>query len=270
MSKIRERFEIDGALTDVTSCKLSDPTGTYGVKRNDNDAVVVADDTAMTKVATGIYEYEFTDPAYDLEYTYYVEWVYDGETHHDEFTKDGPVSAAACPLTLAEIKLHLKVDFSDDDALITQLMLAATSWAENFQNRTYINRSRTQVLDSFPDVIRPPYPPLVSIDSITYIDTAGATQTLSSSVYDVDTTNEPGRVVPAYGQTWPSIRSDINAVTVTYTAGYGAAEDVPDPAKAAIKLLVDHLYTHRGGVSEIPTNEVPLGIRDLLWPERCL
>lgn len=80
---IRRNWKVDGVLTDVTTAKLSDPTGAYGVKRDDNDAVVVADGTAMTKVSTGVYEYSFTDIV-GIAYTAYVEIVYDGATHHFE------------------------------------------------------------------------------------------------------------------------------------------------------------------------------------------
>lgn len=81
---VRANFRYNGVLTDATSAKLSDPTGTYGVKRDDTDAVVVADGTAMTKVSTGTYEYSFTEPASGLSYTAYVEFVYGGQTYYLE------------------------------------------------------------------------------------------------------------------------------------------------------------------------------------------
>ena len=84
-------WKVDGVLTDVTSATLSDPTGTYGVKRNDTDAVVVADGTAMTKVSTGTYQSSFTDVE-DVAYTAYVEIVYSGATYHLEI--DIPARAA--------------------------------------------------------------------------------------------------------------------------------------------------------------------------------
>jgi len=84
MSRIvRKTFKVDGVPTNVTTAKLSDPTGTYGVKRNDTNAVVVADNTSMTLVSTGTYQYEFTDLP-GVAYTAYVEFVYDGATYHFE------------------------------------------------------------------------------------------------------------------------------------------------------------------------------------------
>ena len=80
---IIKTWKVEGVLTNVTTAKLSDPTGTYGVKRNDNSAVIVADGTSMTSSATGVYEYSFAD-VQDLAYTAYVEFVYAGSTFHFE------------------------------------------------------------------------------------------------------------------------------------------------------------------------------------------
>lgn len=80
---VSKTWNVAGVLTNVTSAKLSDPTGTYGVKRNDTDAVVVADGTAMTNSATGVYDYSFTYVE-DVTYTAYVEIVYLGVTYYFE------------------------------------------------------------------------------------------------------------------------------------------------------------------------------------------
>jgi len=108
MSIITKTFKVGGVLTNMTSVKLSSFDTTFGVKRNDTDAVVVADDTEMTNSATGIYTYEFDDPAYGLTYTYVLEFVYGGETHHIEEEMTGPVSpsvgtASTLRLNLSEI-----------------------------------------------------------------------------------------------------------------------------------------------------------------------
>jgi len=262
---LHETFTIDGALADVTSVKLSDPTSTFGVKRNDNDAVIVADGTAMVKVSIGTYEYTFTEPEGGLTYTYWVEWLYSGETYHDEHTITGTTDS---PISLAEAKHHLRVDGSDDDTYIANLILTATDRAESFQRRTYMQRQRTYVLDSFPPIIRPPYPPLVSVDSIKYIDTNGVEQTLDSAEYDVDITTEPGRIKPAYEKSWPSIRTVMNAVTITYTAGYASKDAVPFDIKAAILLIIGHLYENREDVSEDSLMKIPEGAESLLYMKR--
>lgn len=132
-------------------------------------------------------------------------------------------TAPVCePISLVEAKAHLRVDTSDDDTLITNLIRAAREYAEDFQNRAYVDRTYELLFDNaIPATIEPPYPPLVSVSSITYVDTAGDTQTVTASVYDVDDKSEPGRIYEAYGQTWPSaIRAVNNTIAVTYVAGY--------------------------------------------------
>lgn len=80
---ISRSWRVDNVLTNVTSAKLSDPTGTFGVKRNDTSAIVVADGTNMTNASTGVYEYSFDDVS-GVSYTAYVEIVYLGSTYHFE------------------------------------------------------------------------------------------------------------------------------------------------------------------------------------------
>ena len=91
---INKVFKIDGVATDATTAKLSDPTGTFGIKRNDTDAVVVADGTNMTKTATGTYEYTF-DEVIGVTYTAYVEFVYSGQTYYIEIEFSASLTTGA-------------------------------------------------------------------------------------------------------------------------------------------------------------------------------
>lgn len=265
---IEKTFTIDDSPADVTSCKLSDPTGAYGVKRNDTDAVVVADGTDMTKKATGVYRHTFTEPAVDLTYTYWTEWVYAGETYREEGTVEGAVTGTV--VTVAEAKDHLRVTHSDDDSYIETLIKAASAHAAYFQGRTYLQKQRVEYYDGFFDIIKPPYPPLVSVDSIQYVDVDGVTQTVSSDDYRIDTGSEPGRITPAYGKAWPATRSVTNAVILTYQAGYSSRALVPDEIKHAVLLLVGHLYEHRESVTEAKLIIAPQSYYSLLWPLRIL
>lgn len=175
------------------------------------------------------------------------------------------------PVTLAEAKLHLGVTMTEHDDLITSLITVAREWCEGYQNRAYITQTITWKLDSFPDTFCVPRPRLQSVTSIKYIDTDGNEQTLDSSYYDVDTYSEPGRIALAYGQSWPGIRGDINGVEVVYVAGYGdEAANVPERVKAAMKLLIGHLYEHREVIAELTLKEVPFAVTSLLSLDRNL
>ncbi len=80
-------YRRNGIPVDVTSAVFRDPTDSYGVRRTDNNAVVVAAGVALDHDGTGQYSYTFTDPAPDLTYEYYIEWVYNGLTNRAAFTK---------------------------------------------------------------------------------------------------------------------------------------------------------------------------------------
>jgi uncharacterized phiE125 gp8 family phage protein len=166
------------------------------------------------------------------------------------------------PVTLAEMKLHLRQDFDTDDDLISGLIAACRRTA-----------SWTLYLDRWPAdrVIRPPRPPLASVTSVKYIDTDGTQQTLASDQYDVDTDLEPGRISEAYGVSWPNHRDQDQAIEIEYVAGFGAASAVPDIYKAAIKILAGHWYQSREAVAvSIGGNivKLPLGLETMLWTER--
>ncbi len=83
---------------------------------------------------------------------------------------------------------------------------------------------------------------------------------MSTSLYIVDASREPGRVCLAAGQVWPVVQSKVNAVEVTFVAGYGLAADMPQDLKSAQLLLLGHLYENREAVTlrTIATTLLPL------------
>ena len=127
------------------------------------------------------------------------------------------------PVSLAEVKAHIRVDSSDEDTLITALTSAATDQIEQATGRAFVVRTLAMTFNAFVNPLVLPTVPLAQVTSITYIDTDGDTQTLATSVYDVDTAREPGLVRLAFNQSFPSTRSVADAVTVNYVVGSGAS-----------------------------------------------
>lgn len=173
------------------------------------------------------------------------------------------------PVSLVEAKKHLRVEITDDDDLINALIKAAREHCEMFTKRAFITQTIVMKMDCFPSgrQFLLPRPKAISITSIQYIDEDGATQTFSSGSYTLDSSSEPARVALLPDEEWPDTQDDrINAVTVTFTAGYGAtAASVPSRAKQAILLLIGHWYENREQVvmGAIPT-ELPFAVRALL------
>lgn len=166
------------------------------------------------------------------------------------------------PITLAEAKLHCRIDGADDDALVTALIVAARQQAENRTGRALITQQWRYDLDAFPvDTIELPKPKLQSVQSITYLDTNGTRQTMTGTEYDVITAEMVGAVLPAYGKTWPSCRNHPGSVQISFTAGYGAAaSDVPQAIRQWMLLAIGTWYAQREAVitgtivSELPPN----------------
>ena len=176
---------------------------------------------------------------------------------------------AVLPLTLAEAKDHLRVEHSDEDDLITRLIETATQHVDGIDGilgRACITQTWTLTLDAFPAAIILPLPPCQSVDAITYIDTDGASQTLAVSGYPATGVGGAARVHPAFDTQWPATRVVPEAVSVTFTAGYGdTGADVPAPIRSAILMHVAHLYEHRETVTALGyLKELPHGYHALV------
>lgn len=154
---------------------------------------------------------------------------------------------AAEPLSLAEAKLHLRVDHADEDTLITALIVAARGCAEHETGRALVTQTWELVLDAFPEAFVLRKPPIASVTSVKYIDPAtGAEQTLDLADTLLDEISEPGYLVPAYGKAWPEARATANAVRVRYVCGYGNAAAVPAAIKQWMLLAIGTMYEQRG------------------------
>lgn len=177
------------------------------------------------------------------------------------------------PVTLAQAKLHLRVDMPEDDTLIEGLIIAARQWVEQYCRRALVSQTWELHLDSWPSgAVYLPWPPLVSVTSIKGTDEAGVETTVSASNYQADTFSVPGRVTLKSTGTWPATTLRPGGCAVRYVAGYGAAADVPQVFKQAILLLVGHLYENREDViaTGVTAAAVPMGAKTLLWPYRVM
>jgi len=176
---------------------------------------------------------------------------------------------AAEPMTTAEAKSFARQDDDTDDTLIDTFIESAREWCEQYTRRAFITQTWTQIIDwGFPRAIILPHPPLISVTSITYIDTSGTSQTLAATEYTVDIQRAPGRAYEAWTKTFPTTRYIRQAVTVTYTAGYGAASTaIPAPIITACQQLLLHMYdTREPIVLGTISKELEMALKTLLAP----
>jgi hypothetical protein len=126
-------------------------------------------------------------------------------------------------LALAEVKLHLKQDISDDDVLISAFLASARAYAETYCSKQFVSARLALQVDAFPcwelHLMRGP---VVEIESIQYLDASGVTQTMSSTDYWLDAYTDPAKLTPALNKSWPATANRGGAVTINYKAGYVA------------------------------------------------
>ena len=168
------------------------------------------------------------------------------------------------PISLATAKLHLRVDFTDDDALITALITASRMYAEQITRSSFITQTWKYVMDSFPGGLGmaaatpwgetftlPPNAillekgPVTVITGITYLDMAGATQTMPTTDYVAELSGPMARVTPVFGKIWPITMPQIGSASITFTAGYGNAAAVPLGLCQWMLLRIGALYENR-------------------------
>jgi uncharacterized phiE125 gp8 family phage protein len=138
-------------------------------------------------------------------------------------------------VSLEAARTAARADNTAMDAEISLAVRAFTEEAEHETGRAFIDQTWRLTLNQFPPAIKLTNSPLKSVVHVKFYDQAGQQQTLGPQDYMVDTTSEPGYVVPAPGKSWPATAARINAVEVQYVCGYGQDESA---VPAAIKSYI--------------------------------
>lgn len=150
------------------------------------------------------------------------------------------------PVTRDEVKDHLRIARSNEDHHDTIARLIQVAREEFEADTDYVLSTGTYVvkLDNWPcgDCIELPIRPVSAITSITYVDSAGATQTVDSSDYSLNIYEPRYEIQLGYNETWPSTRGWENDITVTMVAGYATASVIPLRAKQACLIKIQSLF----------------------------
>lgn len=173
------------------------------------------------------------------------------------------IAPATTPVSLAEAKAHLRYDDADQDALILSLVEAATARLDGWSGilgRCLVTQTWALDLCGWPAdrTLRLPFPSCGK-PVVTYHDTAHAEQTLDAAGVSGPVEFSAGTAALIYGDVALPALSDRPApVTLTFTAGYGAAASVPAPIKAAILLMVGDMFRHRETAGPGVMNAIPV------------
>lgn len=167
------------------------------------------------------------------------------------------------PITLDEAKDHLRVSGTDEDALILALIVAAREQVENHTSRPLVAQTWKRVVDRFSCQIDLK-PGATSITSIQYQDEDNTQQTLSASIYELQSNGLIPAVGLKYDQEWPDVLSHKNSVEITFVAGYADADSVPTAIKQACLLMIGHLYENRELTTTMRLEQTPMAYTYLL------
>ena len=175
---------------------------------------------------------------------------------------------AVPPATLSDAKAHLRVDGTDEDALITSLVETATTHIERRFGLALITQGVTVVRDGWPDawLVELPLSPVQSVSSITIFEADGGGIEFDNGHYFADTISHPPRIVLHGTAPWPKPGRRANGIEIAVTAGFGdAPSDVPEPIRQALLLLVAHWFERREPVVlEDEPHEIPDTVSALL------
>jgi uncharacterized phiE125 gp8 family phage protein len=160
------------------------------------------------------------------------------------------------------------------DPELVRKLSAARRQVERITRRALVSQTWELQLNGFPcgASIELPYPPLVSVISVTYKDTSGAWQTLAATEYVVTSpagpTAERGVISLAFAKVWPNTYDEADVVKIRFAAGYGAtAASVPEDIREAILMVMSDLFCpSRDGKTYKDTIEVLLSpYRSVRW-----
>jgi uncharacterized phiE125 gp8 family phage protein len=178
------------------------------------------------------------------------------------------------PLTLLEVKEACRIDGPDQDGFLARAIKAARELIEGPDGAGLVlvaSQWRMQ-LDDLAAELWIPMGPVIAIDNLQYLDTAGALQTIPPADYQWRPGRFEARIKPAYGQSWPPVHRQYDAVRVTFTAGFAGTEQeppslamIPEPLRIAMLMLIGHWHEHREtmAVGTFPT-EVGYGFDELV------
>ncbi|MFQ5563872.1 MAG: head-tail connector protein [Parvularculaceae bacterium] len=184
---------------------------------------------------------------------------------------------AAEPVTLAEVKAHLRVDLPDEDALITGLAVAARHAVEARGQIALIAQAWRFALDAPPVVefapfgaagagdITAPLSPVASIDAVSVVDKAGATKAVDPALFET-AVGATGRVRAL--SPWPAPGRKLDGVRIDFTAGFPDAASVPDDLKQAVMFLAAHFYENREKAQSERIHSIPDAVDALIAPYR--
>lgn len=150
------------------------------------------------------------------------------------------------PCSLAEAKLFLRVDHTQEDALIEALVRSARTTVEALTGRALITRRVIESRDAWGGLgVSLALGPLVTLHAVR-VAQSGAWVEANSATILTDAEAHPPRL--RFTQFPPAPTRALGGIELEYSAGYGeSAAAIPAPLRQAVLVLTAQLYADREG-----------------------
>lgn len=153
------------------------------------------------------------------------------------------VTAPASPaIARDQLKEFVRIDGADFDAQIDLFAAAAVDHIEKMCSIRLAPQSVELLADAWSDLAALPIGPVTDVETIHYVDVAGAEQLLDPSRYELAGADLATSIRPAFGSTWPSARAITGAIRVTLTVGYA---ELPPALLAAALYHASDIFAFR-------------------------
>jgi uncharacterized phiE125 gp8 family phage protein len=177
---------------------------------------------------------------------------------------------ASEPVTLGQLRNHVRADAGDDDAALLGFGITARTLIEAWLGRPIAVQTVRGICEGWPDAGSLTLSmPVNSVDLVSFTApgqvvtawTAGTTGWVARVSQGGVTS-----VRPAAGTSWPALADDP-VITINASAGFVLA---PEPIVTAICKLAGYLHADRDGIGDpdTGTGRLPRDIRDLINPWR--
>jgi uncharacterized phiE125 gp8 family phage protein len=178
------------------------------------------------------------------------------------------------PITVDDLKTHLRITGNDEDLYLSSLAITARLSAEEYTGKKFINTTMEGYLPAIPTgdnfMLLPG--PVSSITEIQSYDTEDSGTVWSSDNYSLNIYGNVPHVQRNHGVSWPNATRTWNPIYVKWVAGYGALRsDVPAAIRHALLLLASHFWENRMplNIGNI-VNPIPEMHQRLLYPYRTM
>lgn len=149
------------------------------------------------------------------------------------------VAPLAEPLTLADAKTFMHILETDEDDLISSMIVSTREYVENYIGRQLMTATFELINEIIYSGFRLPKSPLQSITKIEYMDESGTYQLMSTDDYYVYTESEISKL---HINQMPTYKDDKRAFKITFISGYTT---VPSSIVSYMKIAVSTMYENR-------------------------